>query len=107
MEITIDGKKENKSLERNEVAFTIKFEKVIPSRKEVREELARMLSADAKLLVVDAMNGIYGAQAAKGTARTYKDAKRMAVERRYLLVRNGLVEKKEKKKVEKKAPAKK
>jgi len=105
MEIEIKNKTENKVLARDELTFTLTFEKAVPSRKDVRAELAKKVGCDEKLLVVDAMKCQYGTQEAVCTARIYKEEKGVKVERRYMLVRNSLAEKKAKKVKQKAAPA--
>lgn len=107
MDIEIKGKKENKLIGRQELSCSVGFEKEIPSRKNVRDALCAALGVAPELLVVKSIKGKFGAKNAHIVAHVYKDKTGAAMEAKYLLVRDGLAQKAEKKKVEKKAPAKK
>ena len=107
MDIEIKGKKENKLIGRQELSCTVGFEKESPSRKSVRDALCAALGVAPELLVVKSIKGKYGVKNATIIAHVYKDKASAASEARHLLVRDGLAQKKEKKKAEKKAPAKK
>jgi len=107
MDIEIREKKENKLLGRQQVSCKISFEKQLPSRKEVREALCAALGVAPEVLVVQSVRGGFGVKSAKAIVHVYKDAQAAKAASRHLLVRDGLEQKKEKKKAEKKAPAKK
>ncbi|VVB58721.1 30S ribosomal protein S24e [Candidatus Anstonella stagnisolia] len=107
MDIEIKGKKENKIIGRQELSCTVGFEKEIPSRKSVRDALCAALGVAPELLIVKSIKGKYGTKNANIIAHVYKDKAGASIESRYLLVRDGLAQKAEKKKAEKKAPAKK
>lgn len=106
MELTVKDKKENKALARDELFCELTFDKAMPSRKQMREALCAATGAIPELLVIVSAKGAYGTNKAAIIAHAYKDKAKMSAERSYLLVRDGLAEKK-KKEPKKKAPAKK
>ncbi len=106
MELAIVDKRENKALGRTELSCTVSFEKAVPSRKELREAIVAAIGADPNLLVIVSATSGFGTQKAFVSAHAYKSKEAMAVERRHLLVRDGLAEK-SKKNAKKAAPAKK
>jgi ribosomal protein S24E len=106
MELAVKDKKENKALQRDELTCEVGFEKAMPSRKQLREAICAATGVPAELLVIVSAKGAFGNTKAVVLAHAYKDKKAMGIERRHLLVRDGLMEKA--KKAEKKAaPAKK
>jgi len=106
MELTIRNKIENKALSREELACEVRFEKAMPPRKQLREALCAATGAQPELLVIVSANGLYGSNKATVLANIYKNKEAMSAERSYLLVRDGLAEKK-KKVAKAKAPPKK
>jgi ribosomal protein S24E len=106
MELAIKDKKENHALLRQELTCALSYEKAMPSRKQIREALIAATGADPALLVIVSAKGGFGTNQAIVRARVYKDKNAAAVERGYLLVRDGLAEKKAKAK-KKAAPVKK
>jgi ribosomal protein S24E len=107
MELSITDKKENKSLARTEITAGISFDKAVPSRKEIREALCAAAGIAPELLTIVSVRGSFGTQKAIVTAHAYASKEAASVERKYLLIRDGLAQKEEKKKEGKKAPAKK
>ena len=91
MEIEITSRKENKILEREEVAFMLKFDGKTPSRKQVQQKLADTIGRN--VIVIEYIKPVYGASQATGYARGYTSAKQAkTLERQYILERNNLVE---------------
>lgn len=89
MEIEITSRKENKILEREEVAFTMQFEGKTPSRKQVQQKLSDIIGRN--IIVVEYIKPMYGASQATGYARGYTSAKQArAVEQQHILERNNL-----------------
>ena len=107
MEIIIKNKKENKALARDELTCEVSFDKAMPSRKQMREALCAATGVAPELLVIVKAKGAYGTNKATVSVHTYKDKAKMSAERFYLLVRDGLAEKKKKEPKKKAAPAKK
>ena len=106
MELAISGKKENDALQRTELSCTVSYEKAVPARKELREAICAATGADPSLLVIVSVLGSFGTQKAVVQARIYRSKEALAVERKHLLVRDGLAEKKKEAK-KAAAPAKK
>ncbi len=89
MEIEISSRKENKILDREEVAFTMDFEGKTPTRKQVQQKLGDVIGRN--IIVIEYIKPVYGASQATGYARGYTSAKQAwAVERRHILERNNL-----------------
>lgn len=89
MEIEITSRKENKILEREEVAFTMQFEGKTPSRKQVQQKLSDVIGRN--VIVVEYIRPTYGASQATGYARGYTSAKQArTVEQQHILERNNL-----------------
>ena len=105
MQVNIKDKKENKSLGRQEIACEISFEKAKPSRKDLREAIAAATGIAPELMVIVSSKGGFGERSGIVLVHAYANKEALAVEKRYLLVRDGMMEKK--KKVDKKAAAKK
>lgn len=106
MELAITDKKENKSLARTELTCSISFDKASPSRKDIRDAICAATGVPPEQLVVISILGSFGTQKATVTAHSYASKEAAGVERKYLLIRDGLAQKDEKKKAAK-APAKK
>ncbi|MBI4210733.1 MAG: 30S ribosomal protein S24e [Candidatus Diapherotrites archaeon] len=77
MKVEIKSKEENPLLARQEVEFTVKETTVTPSRKELRQQIAAIMGADEKKLVVDVFRTSFGTTDISGTARIYKEEKDM------------------------------
>ena len=104
MEIAIDGKRENLLLNRVEVDFKVAHvAEPTPKRDQVRDELAKLLKVTKDRVVVDHMESSFGKGESAGYAKIYKSKEEaVKLESDYVLVRNGLAQKKEKKAEEKK-----
>lgn len=107
MDIEIREKSENKLLARQQIKCGVSFEKQLPSRKEVRDALCTAMGVSADVLVIQSIKGKFGTKSATVLAHIYKDKEAANAASLHLRVRDGLAQKKEKKKAEKKAPAKK
>ena len=105
MQVNIKDKKENKSLGRQEIACEISFEKAKPSRKDLREAICTATGISPELMVIVSSKGGFGERSGTVLVHAYADKKALSVEKKYLLVRDGMMEKK--KKEGKKAAAKK
>ncbi|GEM_PF-1150458 len=102
MELSINNKSDNNSLNRQEIDCTVSFDKQMPSRKKLRQEIASAAGVDEKLLIIVSAQGAYGTNTAKVIAHIYKDKESMlATEKEHLLMRDGLIEKQEPKKTPK------
>lgn len=96
MRIEIISKEENKLLNRTEVKYkAIHSKEKIPSREESREQLAANLQVPKELVIIDNQKPKFGRNFAEGYAKIYKTKEAaIALEPDYLLIRNGLKEKK-------------
>ncbi|MEM4634117.1 MAG: hypothetical protein QW275_03105 [Candidatus Anstonellaceae archaeon] len=103
MELLIKEKKENKALQRYEITCEFSFDKAMPSRKQLREAICAATGLPSETLVIVYAQGAFGSKKGKVVAHAYKDKNAMGIERKHLLVRDGLMEKK----ADKKAQAKK
>jgi len=105
MELAIKEKNENPLLGRTEFACKVAFDAAPPSRKQLREAICAATGIPPELLVIVSIKGAFGSKEANVIAHGYKSKEALAVERKYLLIRDGLAEKE--KKPAKAAPAKK
>jgi len=111
MEVEIVAKRENPFLKRTEVRFKVSHpNEMTPGRAALREQLAKVLHATRDIVVVDFSRSEFGRAASHGYAKVYKSKEdALKVERKHILVRNGLREaekKVEKPKEPKRAPPK-
>ena len=104
MEMEIDSKKNNPLLNRTEVHFTIQHEgEKTPNREIIRSELAEKLNAKKENIIINDIQSSSGIQKSIGYAKIYSSVKKAEeMERKYILKRNKISGKKEKKEVEKK-----
>jgi small subunit ribosomal protein S24e len=103
MEISINSKKENPLLEREEIIFTVSHDsKGTPTREEIKNKLAALLNVDTQKLFIRKIETEYGATKSKGTANVYKSTERaLLVEPKYIVKRNlGKTEAEKEKKAE-------
>lgn len=96
MRIEILSRQENKLLSRTEVRYkAIHIREKVPSRSESRDQLAANLQVAKELVVIDSQKPKFGRNFSEGYAKVYttKEAA-MSLEPDYILIRNGLKEKK-------------
>ncbi|MEM3422450.1 MAG: hypothetical protein QXF35_03960 [Candidatus Bilamarchaeaceae archaeon] len=108
MNIENISKNENKLLERIEITATISYESVTPSRKEIKEAICTKNGINPENAVLREVKTTFGAKKADVLVHAYDSKeKMMKTEPLYILVREGLAEKKKKEKKKGKAAAKK
>jgi small subunit ribosomal protein S24e len=109
LKLEIVSKNEKKLMDRFEVRFkTEHVGEATPNRDSVRTALASAMSVPKDRVVVSDMESEYGKGASDGYAKVYASAESAKKhEKNYLLVRNGLAEKKVKKAKPVAAPKKK
>jgi small subunit ribosomal protein S24e len=102
MEIEINEKKNNVLFNRTEVHFTIYHEhQKTPNRDIIRNELADALNTKKDNVIIDHIDSRYGIQKTTGYAKVYSSNKiAESIEKKYILKRNRLIDKKEDKKQE-------
>lgn len=105
MDLTVKDKYENKAIGRQDITCELSFDKATPSRKQVREAICAATGVAPELLVIVSMDGAFGTNKATVVAHAYKDKAALSVERRHLLVRDGMAEKEKKQTAAKAAPA--
>jgi len=93
MQVTVKDKKENKTLGRTEITCEISFEKAMPSRKDLREAICTATGIKPELLVIVSSKGGFGTRSGIVLANAYESKESLAVEKKYLLVRDGMMEK--------------
>ncbi len=77
MELEITGKKENKTLQRQEVEFEIKNAKITPSRKELKPKIVALLGAKEALTVIESINHTFGTTNGKIKVHVYENEEAM------------------------------
>jgi len=104
MEIEIDSEKNNPLFNRTEVRFTIIHAgEGTPNREIIRSELAEKLNVKKENIIINNINSSFGVQQSVGYAKIYTSSKiSQELERKYILKRNKVIGKQEKKKEEKK-----
>ncbi|AAL80377.1 30S ribosomal protein S24e [Pyrococcus furiosus DSM 3638] len=97
MEIRIKEIKENKLIGRKEIYFEIYHPgEPTPSRKDVKGKLVAMLDLNPETTVIQYIRSYFGSYISKGYAKAYDSKERMLyIEPEYILIRDGLIEKKE------------
>ena len=73
MELKIEERRRNPLLRREEIRATVSFEGGTPTRREVREALARALGKDVGVVFVRRVLTEYGARRARVLAMAYDD----------------------------------
>lgn len=96
MKLEIIDKTENKLMHRVEIKFkAVHVGESTPNRDAIKDALASNFSAPKDNIIVTRMNSEYGKCSTDGYAKIYDSADIAKThERNYLLVRNGLAEKK-------------
>lgn len=93
MEVEVDSDQENRLLSRREVRFTVRHDAGTPGREAVRDALKAALKLKDQPLVIDHIKTSFGKREANGYAKVYESLEAASrVERRHVLVRNGLLE---------------
>jgi small subunit ribosomal protein S24e len=109
MEIEIDSKRNNPLLKRTEIYFTLKHTgEGTPNREIIRSELAEKLNVKKENIIINTVHSSFGIQEITGYAKIYSSLeKSKEIEPDYILIRNKLMDAKEKgkKKAEAKKPA--
>ncbi len=106
MELEITGKKENKTLQRQEVKIEIKNAMLTPSRKELRPKIAALLGAKEELTVIENIDHTFGTNQGKIKAHVYENEEAMKKTEPAYLIQRDLGKQKKKGKEEKKPEGK-
>jgi small subunit ribosomal protein S24e len=99
MDFEITNDRRNEFLKRREVAFTVKFNGVTPSRQQVFDKLTALLNLNQNFVVLHSLKTRFGTMKIVGIARIYDDeVTKLKLERAYLSTRGKGKERKEKEK---------
>jgi len=100
MQLEIARQKENKTLNRTEVELKAQDLKLVPSRKELKPQIAAMLNTKEDLLVITKIGHSFGSRDITVEANVYKNVEALkSAEAKYMLTRGS-----KKKKGEEAAP---
>ncbi|MCW1296990.1 MAG: hypothetical protein OH319_04890 [Candidatus Parvarchaeota archaeon] len=100
MDIEIKGRNENKLFNREEISFSVEFDK-IPKRSEIKEKLCEKLNLQKDLCVLRRLKGGFGSRRLIGEIFVYKNKEElMKYEPKFFLIRDGFLKKEEKVKKE-------
>ncbi len=112
METEVLSRRENPLLDRIEIEFRTRHpSEPTPTRDALREEIAKIAKGKKDLVIIDRMDSDFGRPETTGYAKVYKSKeKALSVERKHILIRNGLLKpekepEKKKPEPEKEAPA--
>jgi len=93
MDIKIIKEKNNALLNRRELNLTVTFDGATPSRNEIKDKLAAMLTVPLELVMIQKIENEFGKQELNTYVKIYEDEARMKqVEEAYVLERNKLPE---------------
>lgn len=99
MNVNILSTSENKLLERRELEAEVTFDGPTPKRAELKQAIGGKAGLNPELMVLSRVSNAFGRHSVKVLVHAYADKERlMAVEARHVKVREGLAQKKEKKK---------
>ncbi|MFA6530857.1 MAG: hypothetical protein WCT31_03945 [Candidatus Micrarchaeia archaeon] len=106
MDVNVINKVDNKLFGRKEISATVTFGAATPKRAEIKAGVANAIAANPDICVLRDVTNEFGIRRIKVLLYSY-DSKELLMknEPRYMLVREGLAPKKEKKVKEKKAAA--
>lgn len=105
MDSKITKRNENKVLGREEIEVVVYFDKSTPSRKEIKAGVCAKIGANPDGVVIRSIRSMFGAREVSAVLHVYADkGKAAAGEPNYVLVRDGMAEKKPKKEKKKAAP---
>ncbi|MCK4366723.1 MAG: 30S ribosomal protein S24e [Thermoplasmata archaeon] len=93
METEVLSRRENPLLDRIEIEFRTRHAREpTPTRDALREEIAKIAKAKKDLVIIDRMDSDFGKPETTGYAKVYKSKeKALSVERKHILIRNGLL----------------
>ncbi len=109
MNVDIKTTNDNKLFERKEVTAEVTFDTATPKRGDIKQSICGKLGADPDTVVLRRVSSMFGLRTVKVFVHIYSNkAKLMKTEPKHIKIREGFMQKQEKKKKEvKKAPKKK
>jgi ribosomal protein S24E len=103
MNVEILSSKENQIMGRKEVEATVSFDSATPKRAELKSAIGGKIAANPDLMVVRSVKPSFGMKSVKVLSYVYSSKESlMSVEPKHIKVREGFMQKEEKKKA---APA--
>jgi ribosomal protein S24E len=106
MNVEIISSKDNGLFNRKEVEATVTFDAATPKRAELKQAIGGKVAANPDLMVLRSVSSVFGAKSVRVMAYVYSTKESlMSVEPKHVKIREGLMQKEEKKKAP--APAKK
>jgi small subunit ribosomal protein S24e len=97
MKIDVNKRNENKFFNREEISFSVEFEKTIPKREEIKEELCKSLNLQKELCVLRRLRSSFGSKRLIGEIFVYKNKDElMKFEPKFFLIRDGFIKEEEK-----------
>lgn len=99
MNVSILSTSENKLLERKEIEAEVSFEGATPKRADLKQAICGKAGINPELMVLSVVTNAFGRHTVRVVAHAYADKEKlMKVEAHHIKVREGLAQKKEKKK---------
>ena len=99
MNVNILSSFDNKLLNRKEIEAEVSFDAATPKRGDLKQAVSGKIAANPELVVLRKVVGSFGRHTVKVTAHAYSDKTvLMSTEPTYIKVREGLMQKPEKKK---------
>jgi ribosomal protein S24E len=103
MNIKIEEKINEPLFERTKIKFLVEFDGPIPTREQIRQSLITILAATPNTLVLQPLRSFCGKRLIKATANLYQNEKApLKYEKKYILIRNKIIQKEEKQQQEQK-----
>lgn len=97
MNLEIQNKQTNTLLARTDVTFKASFDAGVPARKEVKSALSTALSIEPERIVIVRLSTTSGMRTVQGLAHVYDKPEAALKDAKHLLLRDGLVQKEDKK----------
>lgn len=89
MEVRVEAERYNPLLKRRELHVKVSFNGKTPSRAEIREKIAGLMSAELNRVVIDYIKTEFGKREARVYAKVYDSPEDlMAIEEEHILERN-------------------
>ena len=102
MKIDVNKRSENKFFNREEISFSVEYEKTISKRQEIKEELCKILNLQKELCVLRRLKSSFGSKKLVGEIFVYKNGDElMKFEPKFFLIRDGFMKAEEEKKEKK------
>jgi small subunit ribosomal protein S24e len=99
MNVDILSSKDNPLLSRKEIEATVTFDAATPKRTDLKQAIGGKIAANPDLMVVRRVSASFGTRSVKVLAYVYSSKESlMGIEPKHIKIREGLMQKEEKKK---------